>query len=425
MKARRVVLLSTILIIAIAGFLSNDTTNAIKGYHPIPTTVIPTTSRYLTTFSSYQIPSPVTTVYANVSTPITNQTSVLNFTSPPTTASGIVTVTMITTTTTSYIPTSSTSSTTTAFLTSTVTVTPSTIPVTITGAPEFAVTTPNVVSLVQGGQTAVTVNVQSINGFSGQVMLNAPDLPSGVLGGFVPNPVVVPPGGIATSQLTLSAAKNTVVAAYTFTIMAVGQGVTKYVSVQLYVSSRPGPCLIATATYGSALSPEVRFLRNFRDHTILRTFAGSSFMMVFNDWYYSFSPQVAQYEYAHPALQALMRGVLYPVMGTLHVSAAVFSLLSSQPEFAALVSGIVAGLGLGFIFLALPTTVLMSRMRKRVRMRYALMLPAAFAVLTLAFWLTEFMLLTGLMMVVSSSLVLLALATGALLPSILLGVRKN
>jgi len=347
----------------------------------------------------------------------------MNFTSPPTTASGIFTVTQITTTTTSYVPPSPTGSTTTTLLTSTVTVTP-TIPVS-TGSPDFAVTTPNVVSIVQGGQAAITVNIQSINGFSGQVTLNAPDLPSGVLGGFTPNPVVVPAWGIATSQLTLSAAKNTIVAAYPFTIMAVGPGMIKYVSVQLYVSSRPGPCLIATATYGSALSPEVRFLRNFRDHTILRTFAGSSFMMVFNDWYYSFSPQVAQYEYAHPALQALMRGVLYPVMGTLHVSAAVFSLLSSQPEFAALVSGIVAGLGLGFIFLALPTTVLMSRMRKRVRMRYALMLPAAFAVLTLAFWLTEFMLLTGLMMVVSSSLVLLALATGALLPSILLGIKKN
>jgi hypothetical protein len=148
-------------------------------------------------------------------------------------------------------------------------------------------------------------------------------------------------------------------------------------------------------------------------------------MTVFNDWYYSFSPQVAQYEYAHPALQALMRGVLYPIMGTLHVSAAVFSLLSSQPEFAALVSGIVAGLGLGFIFLAVPVTILMSRIRRRVRIQSALTLLAAFAVLTLAFWLAEFMLLTGLMMVVSSTLVLLALATGALLPSILLGIRKN
>src|SRR5208337_3548738 len=265
------------------------------------------TSRFLTTFSSYQIPSPVTTIYQNVTTPTTNQT-IQSLTNLTTTNSGIITITIITTT--SYSPTSS-SSTTFTFLTSTVTVTPSNnFMVTSTGMPDFAVTTSNVVSLPQGGQTSITVSVQSINGFSGQVMLTATNLPSGVLGGFVPNPqsnivpaasgiLIVPAGGVATSQLTLNAAKNTVAGAYTFTIMARGPGTIKYVTVQLFISSRPG-CLIATATYGSALSPEVQFLRNFRDHAILQTFAGSSFMMIFNDWYYSFSPQVSQYEYAHP-----------------------------------------------------------------------------------------------------------------------------
>src|SRR5208283_3656184 len=365
-----------VLILAIAGFLSTNTTNAIKGYHPLPTTAIPQTSQFVTTFSSYQIPSPVTTIYQNVTTSTTNQT-IQSLTNLTATNSGIITITIITTT--SYSPTSS-SSTTFTFLTSTVTVTPSSNMVTSTGMPDFAVTTSNVVSLPQGGQTSITVSVQSINGFSGQVMLTATNLPSGVLGGFVPNPqsnivpaasgiLIVPAGGVATSQLTLNAAKNTVTGAYTFTIMARGPGTIKYVTVQLFISSRPG-CLIATATYGSALSPEVQFLRNFRDHAILQTFAGSSFMMIFNDWYYSFSPLVSQYEYTHPALQALMRVVLYPIIGTLHVSATVFSLLSFQPEFAALASGIIAGLGIGFIFFAVPTTILTSKIRKHGKIRY-------------------------------------------------------
>jgi hypothetical protein len=255
-------------------------------------------------------------------------------------------------------------------------------------------------------------------------MLNAPNLPSGVLGGFVPNPVLVPAGGVATSQLTLNAAKNTVVGAYTFTIMARGPASIKYVTVQLFISSRPG-CLIATATYGSALSPEVQFLRDFRDRAILQTFAGSSFMIIFNDWYYSFSPQVAQYEYAHPALQALMRGVLYPIIGTLHVSAAVFSLLSFQPEFAVLASGLIAGLGLGLIFFAVPTTILTRRIHKRGKIQYTRWLLAAFSVFLVAFCLAEVMLLPALMMLVSSSLVLLALTTGALLPTILLRPQKK
>ena len=37
-------------------------------------------------------------------------------------------------------------------------------------------------------------------------------------------------------------------------------------------------CIIATSTYGSELSPEVQFLREFRDDTVLNTFAGSGFM---------------------------------------------------------------------------------------------------------------------------------------------------
>jgi len=421
-----------VLILAIVGFLSTNTINASRD-NPIPvsTTIIPQTSRFLTTFSSYQIPSPVTTIYQNVTTPTTNQT-IQSLTNLTTTNSGIITITIITTT--SYSPTSS-SSTTFTFLTSTVTVTPSSSVVTSTGMPDFAVTTSNVVSLPQGGQTSITVSVQSINGFSGQVMLTAVNLPSGVLGGFVPNPqsnivpgatgiLIVPAGGVATSQLTLNAAKNTVTGAYTFTIMARGPGTIKYVSVQLFISSRPG-CLIATATYGSALSPEVQFLRNFRDHAILQTFAGSSFMMIFNDWYYSFSPQVSQYEYTHPALQTLMRGILYPIIGTLHVSATVFSLLSFQPEFAALASGIIAGLGVGFIFFAVPTTILTSKIRKHAKIRYARGLLTAFAVLLATFCLAELILLPALMMFVSSSLVLLALTTGALLPTILLRIQKK
>ena len=40
-------------------------------------------------------------------------------------------------------------------------------------------------------------------------------------------------------------------------------------------------CLIATATYGSELSPQVQFLRGFRDNTVYSIFAGSNFMTAF------------------------------------------------------------------------------------------------------------------------------------------------
>jgi len=57
-----------------------------------------------------------------------------------------------------------------------------------------------------------------------------------------------------------------------------------------------GGCLIATATFGSELAPQVQMLRELRDNTVLNTASGTSFMMGFNQFYYSFSPTIADWE---------------------------------------------------------------------------------------------------------------------------------
>jgi len=54
-------------------------------------------------------------------------------------------------------------------------------------------------------------------------------------------------------------------------------------------SNENGGCLIATATFGSELAPQVQQLRELRDNTILQTESGVSFMTGFNQFYYSFS----------------------------------------------------------------------------------------------------------------------------------------
>jgi hypothetical protein len=80
---------------------------------------------------------------------------------------------------------------------------------------------------------------------------------------------------------------------------------------------QPSGCLIATAAFGSELTQQVQFLRNFRDHYILSTVSGSAFMNTFNSIYYSFSPQVADYERGEPWLQATVKAGLYPLFGIL------------------------------------------------------------------------------------------------------------
>ena len=103
-----------------------------------------------------------------------------------------------------------------------------------------------------------------------------------------------------------------------------------------------GLCIIATATYGSELSPEVQFLRGFRDNTVYSTFAGSSFMKVFNEFYYSFSPNVASAIADNSALRDIMRTVLYPLIGILHVASTAFSVLSFSSELGVVVAGLIA-----------------------------------------------------------------------------------
>ena len=71
-------------------------------------------------------------------------------------------------------------------------------------------------------------------------------------------------------------------------------------------------CLIATASYGSELAPQVQMLREVRDNILLSTYSGALFMDAFNSVYYSFSPQVAQLENENPIFRELSRLSLRP-----------------------------------------------------------------------------------------------------------------
>ena len=57
-----------------------------------------------------------------------------------------------------------------------------------------------------------------------------------------------------------------------------------------------GGCLIATAAFGSEMAPQVQLLREVRDGKVMTTQTGTTFMTGFNQFYYSFSPAIADYE---------------------------------------------------------------------------------------------------------------------------------
>ena len=80
-----------------------------------------------------------------------------------------------------------------------------------------------------------------------------------------------------------------------------------------------GGCLIATAAYGSELSPQVQELRELRDNKIMKTEVGSSFMSTFNEFYYSFSPAVADFERENPIFKEGVKITLTPMLRTLSI----------------------------------------------------------------------------------------------------------
>jgi len=84
-------------------------------------------------------------------------------------------------------------------------------------------------------------------------------------------------------------------------------------------SNENGGCLIATATFGSELAPQVQQLREIRDNTVLSTESGTAFMSGFNQFYYSFSPVIADMERENPLFKEFVKLSITPMLSTLSI----------------------------------------------------------------------------------------------------------
>ena len=81
--------------------------------------------------------------------------------------------------------------------------------------------------------------------------------------------------------------------------------------------AKGGGCLIATATYGSELAPQVQQLREIRDNQLLTTPSGTNFMNSFNEFYYTFSPVIADLEREHPIFKEMVKLSITPMVSSL------------------------------------------------------------------------------------------------------------
>lgn len=121
-----------------------------------------------------------------------------------------------------------------------------------------------------------------------------------------------------------------------------------------------GGCLIATAAYGSELSTQVQMLREIRDSKVINTQIGAMFVSGFNQFYYSFSPTIADMERQSPLFKELVKITITPLLSSLSL----LNYTDMNSEFDVLVAGIgIISLNAGLYFI-IPTVAVIKIRQK-------------------------------------------------------------
>ena len=109
------------------------------------------------------------------------------------------------------------------------------------------------------------------------------------------------------------------------------------------------------------MAPQVQFLREIRDNTVLQTQSGTSFMTVFNSFYYTFSPTIADYERENPIFKEVVKISLTPLLTSLTILNYVD--IDTEQEMLGYGIGIIM-LNIGMYFVA-PTIVIIALKNRR------------------------------------------------------------
>jgi len=199
----------------------------------------------------------------------------------------------------------------------------------------------------------------------------------------------------------------TVYSTSTLTVTTANTTISPTVTLPINVS-----CFIASAAYGSSLAEPVQLLRGFRDNLALKTFAGSSFMKVFNAWYYSFSPAIANFISNSPSLKLLTRAFIYPLIGILTLASLAYHLFAFNPELAITVTGLIASGLIGITYFTPITLPIIYSLRHRIKNKKKIL------AYLFAFWLISFPMMiiaeafkAGLLMKIGSSMLVLTTIT--------------
>jgi len=140
-----------------------------------------------------------------------------------------------------------------------------------------------------------------------------------------------------------------------------GPGTELRNNVCVAAQEKGGGCLIATAAFGSEMAPQVQFLREIRDGTVLQTQTGSTFLAGFNQFYYSFSPAIADYERENIVFKEAVKITITPMLTSLAILNYVD--IDSEEEMLGYGIGIIL-LNIGIYFVAPAVVIFKIRNRK-------------------------------------------------------------
>ncbi|MGO9644197.1 MAG: hypothetical protein ACLPY5_05565 [Candidatus Bathyarchaeia archaeon] len=302
-----------------------------------------------------------------------------------------------TTTTKSTFTTQTSNSTTNSTTYSTTAITQNSTNTSTTKTPDFLLTssTPTI-TMTQGGSGSATITIYPLNGFTSTVALTSSwigSVPVGILVSIT-SPVTPASGEAATSPLIVTANTTAIPGTYIIQVTGTSNSQLHIVTVNIIVQqlqpvstssttiksitsltsmtsitstspALPANCPVSYAISGSELAPLAEELRVFRDQSITKTRSGSAFMILFNSWYYSFTPPLTSSLRLHPAQRELLRYFLYPLIGILYVSR--YAYLFASPfsvEVGAVTAGIVTASLLGLVYFA-PIAYVVIRVIRR------------------------------------------------------------
>jgi len=146
-------------------------------------------------------------------------------------------------------------------------------------------------------------------------------------------------------------------------------------------------------------------------------------MILFNSWYYSFSPTLATHLQTHPTQRAIFKDTLYPLFGILYMSYYSYLLMSPvSGELGVAIAGIVAASLIGLVYLS-PVLYLGSRLLRRRFRSVRLTASRLYALIAVSVALDAFAYSTGqvlILTIATTGIVLCTLALGSILGTLAL-----